>query len=53
MDKRRTKEYEKKLLKKHHELTTDYARSKQESLGDQNEGTEDFVDYAGHFCMPL
>ena len=46
MDKRRLREFEDKLLQKHSELTTDYARSKEASLGDTDEGTEDFVDYA-------
>ena len=46
MEKKKLKEYEKRLLEKHAELTQEYARSKEESLGDQDEGTEDFVDFA-------
>ena len=47
MDKKKLKEYREKLLAKHTELTTEFARSKSEASSEMSGGgTEDFVDYA-------
>ena len=46
MDKKKLKEFEKKLLQKHSDLASGKARAKQAGFGEGDEGSEDSVDYA-------
>ncbi len=46
MKKGKIEQYKKKLLKKHEEITANYAKNKGNSKEDVRNGTEDYIDYA-------
>ncbi len=52
MEKKKIREFEKKLTRKHHELTKDYARSKEESLGDTDVNDPDLAVLLGNWTGP-